>query len=330
MIRQVLRSKLEEEHQKKLQDELQKLTEKEIKEELSLMKDTKEAQESWMSYCTNGKIPESIQLKYQDILKNVKVFEGGRVDSKLEKAMVVLILFREFLGSIGVYKTGWYESDVVSRRFVITSLRYQENRALWRAVNEILEVIEALLPRYEKFPQIFNRLIERLSEIPDQKVDLETHKKLCQPLAEILKVEPLPSILKTRVLYYLSEKRWHREIYEIVTEVKDRLESMRRSLPDPNKIECAQAIDFVLKCYDTISGEEGFVPAKTLEEATILDHIAFCYDECFLVKDCVDTLFHFGVIKGVLTDYPVLGGGSIHTDEIIKKAKAVFRKTNRK
>lgn len=272
MIRRSLRIEKEQ--------ELQTETEKEIKQELTLVAKLCEAKKEWKKFRDSSwkDIPKYTHRDYEEIYDDIWTREKyGEPDETLLKEIVALTLVECFSEDFR-----WGEGRIFA--FARVSLAYQKNLIRWFAVNETYRYIKNIFDARTRATAIINRLVERLSELPrNTYLSSQTFKKLIRPFAKILNMphpsakEIMQAVVKIQTVELLK-------LNEAADAALRRMEIMLENLPNPDAVSCEQAMQRVIEMYERNLTEQDLnIP----EDGAILDHILSCAEKCIILSPFV-------------------------------------------
>lgn len=297
MIRKALREKLEREAQEKLWNDLQNLTEKEIKEEIAVIRHLLEVKKAWEEYQTNGEVPKLVYLAYEHIFDSFYSKKDYEPNPTLKKEMISLSLI-DYLFKPLIEKDsyGHRYKKIWSWFFVRVVINYQKGHTTWVSANRALRQIQEVIPYKEKIKRVIDRLLERLSEIKEDS-DLITKEKLISPLADLLKSEEQPQALIQKIERIFKKENWLIEIYKTAREAEKRLEAILLNLPNPKEIPCEEARRRIIEIYES-DLQVPFTSIQTLKDGAVLDHIEECLQySCQILRRCVSTVFSYKVVR---------------------------------
>lgn len=297
-----LRNKLEEE----LCEKAEEITKREIEQEINVIKVVKEVSDAWgLAMDGNFKeIPQIVWEHYGQIprfhqepdkyilpLKNEPDY---MVRKEAVNLSLVSYLYRPIIDPAFQYKGSW---GIRTWYFVWLC---QKNNYLctWAKTKEFLDDMKKVIAKeyQQELMKTHAHLKERLNGISN-KEETETKTVLLKPLSSILQVDASPQKLKEEIDKVFGDATFI-EIPHSANCAKERVEKILEGLPDPKKVPCEEAIKRIIEIYESIPEKDGFINIKTVEDATILDHMKVCdNDECNKLAYCVEIDWWYRVCK---------------------------------
>ena len=288
MIRQALRMEKER--------ELEKETGDEIKEELALVAKLCEARKEWRKFQESSwkDIPKCAQRDYENIYDDMWTREKyGELDEALLKEIAALALVKY------TDEVFFDANEPFIYAFARSVLAYRKNLIRWKMLNETLRNLKYSLSVRSKISEITLRLLERLSELPENACcNHEIKEKLLRPIAKIMfEAHPQSPPTITKIMQRVAQMR-RLEFNKIAHDALRRMEMMLERLPNPNSISCETAMRRVIKMHESnLTDLDVDIP----KDGAALDHIISCGKKCAVLFPYVHDK-NFGRIQPKLPD----------------------------
>ncbi|MFH0852461.1 MAG: hypothetical protein V1845_02575 [bacterium] len=285
MIRKTLRLQLEKEMKEKLEADLIRITEAEMKEEISVTKRMQEVKAAWETYCCSDEIPELVKIiDYDHIFDSIHSKEDFEPSDGLKKEMIALSLIN-YLCKSSVFRR---QSEIWAWFFVRVSIGYEKGFTDWSNVKYALDPIEEIFPQRQRVIEIANRLIERILETPT--LNQAFDDSILKPISIFSGCEKRQGTIKDFVVS-LSTGKWISEIYRVGDNALERLQLMLKNLPDPRNVKCEDAIKRIVELYKkNLDPSANSIPIESKEDRLFAEHIRQCGKKCSALARCFSSI----------------------------------------
>ncbi len=271
-----------------------------IPEELEVVSNYQYAALCWGNFAITGEIHPRFQGHYDQIFSadhTRKEYEP-LIIGELKREMFALCLANLILEPVirkDMYNGQWRMEPWYFVRIVISN---EKRHATWTNVKRLLDPIIHIFPYYlGRLPEIDARLLSRLTGIDDTTTDKEVEKQLLAPLREIVGLpHDAPPSLIEKTVTELVNGAWKQDLWNTVRQATTRVENILKSVPDPKMIPCYDALQRIVEIYES-EPRKTATSVRTLEDATILEHVENCRGPCTTVKRCVGTGIDYVVVR---------------------------------